>query len=115
MAATDPRWVFAVRVRDRLEGGTAAILTPERRAALLRHAPVFGLRPFDANVIIALVQDAARRGETFLGPEVADRLEHVAINRSSSGGGFAAAMSLTSSALLAVAVVTLTIRWLLGG
>lgn len=59
MPATDPRWVFAVRVRESLEG---AALPPQRRQALDRLADRLGLRPFDANLIIAIVQDHARRG-----------------------------------------------------
>lgn len=57
---TDPRWVLAVRTRTQLQG---AVLTPEKRERLMRLANLMGLRPFDANVVIAVVQDAARRGE----------------------------------------------------
>jgi len=56
----DPRWVLAVAAYSKLEGTT---LTPERRAQVIRTARVLGIRPFDANVIIALAQDRARRGE----------------------------------------------------
>ncbi len=55
----DPRWVLAVRTGEQLQG---AILTPERRERLLRLARVIGLNPFDANLVIAIVQDQARRG-----------------------------------------------------
>ena len=57
--ATDPRWVLAVRVAEALEG---PILRPEKRERLLRLARVMGLRSFDANLVIAIVQDQARRG-----------------------------------------------------
>ncbi|MEM7230093.1 MAG: hypothetical protein AAF432_14900 [Planctomycetota bacterium] len=57
---TDPRWVFAVRVRRSLQGST---LTPDRREHLHREAARMGIRPFDATMIIAIVQDRARRGE----------------------------------------------------
>jgi len=56
---TDPRWVLAVRTADQLEG---AILRPEKRERLIRLARTMGLTPFDANLIIAIVQDQARRG-----------------------------------------------------
>ncbi|MFG0252816.1 MAG: hypothetical protein ACF8NJ_08090 [Phycisphaerales bacterium JB038] len=56
----DPRWVLAVRVAQALEG---AQLRPERREKLLKLATHLGLRAFDANLVIALVQDRARRGE----------------------------------------------------
>ncbi len=56
---TDPRWVLAARTHSQLQGST---LTPERRARVLRTARQLGVRPFEANVIIAIVQDHARRG-----------------------------------------------------
>ncbi len=58
----DPRWVLAVRTANDLDGGAAAILPPQRREALMRLAADLGLRPFDASLIIAIVQDAARTG-----------------------------------------------------
>lgn len=56
----DARWVFAVRVRREVQGGHAAIVTPESRKRLLRLANRLGLRDFDANLVIAIVQDDAR-------------------------------------------------------
>ncbi len=56
---TDPRWVVAVRAYGQLQGST---LTLERRQRVLRTARQLGVRPFDANVIMAIVQDHARRG-----------------------------------------------------
>lgn len=58
-----PRQLFAQAVEGALQGGRAAILTPLDRDALLAHARTLALRPFDAHLIIATVQDAARRGE----------------------------------------------------
>ena len=55
---TDPRWVLAARAYSQLQGTT---LTPERRQRVLRNARQLGVRPFEANVIIAVVQDHARR------------------------------------------------------
>src|SRR5690606_32539585 len=57
--ATDPRWVLAVRVGQELEG---TMLRPERREQLIKTGKMMGLSPFDANLIIAIVQDQARRG-----------------------------------------------------
>lgn len=68
LAAGDPRWVLALRVADSLEGTT---LPPARRQALLRMGRVFGLTAFDANLIIAIVQDQARRGHR---PEICPRM-----------------------------------------
>jgi hypothetical protein len=59
MDAADPRWVLAVRTSQCLQG---AILAPEQRDRLLILARLLGLTPFDANLIIAIVQDQARRG-----------------------------------------------------
>ena len=57
--ATDPRWVLAVRTAEVLEGD---ILPPQKRDALLRTGKVMGLSPFDCSLILAIVQDRARRG-----------------------------------------------------
>jgi hypothetical protein len=57
--ATDPRWVLAVRVAEQLDG---PVLPPERRDRLIRLGKVMGLSDFDANLVIAIVQDQARRG-----------------------------------------------------
>lgn len=62
--AADARWVFAVRVSERLDGGRAAVLTPENRRRLVDLSGRMGLRAFDANLVIAIVQDGARRGES---------------------------------------------------
>jgi len=56
---TDPRWVLATRVSSQLQG---AALTWDRRRHLLEVADRLGVRQFDANMIIAIVQDHARRG-----------------------------------------------------
>ena len=64
LAAEDARVVFAIDVERSLEGGRAAALRPERRERLVAGAVKRGMRPFDANLVIAIVQDAARRGET---------------------------------------------------
>jgi hypothetical protein len=57
--ATDPRWVLALRVAEQLQG---ALLDPEQRERLLRLGRALGLSPFDSNLVIAIVQDQARRG-----------------------------------------------------
>jgi len=59
MEAGDPRWVLALRVAQSLEG---AILPPEKRERLMRMGKAFGLTAFDTNLVIAIVQDQARRG-----------------------------------------------------
>lgn len=59
MDTADPRWVLAVRTSQCLQG---TILPPEQRDRLLILARLLRLTPFDANLIIAIVQDQARRG-----------------------------------------------------
>jgi hypothetical protein len=59
LAHADPRWVLAARAYAQLQG---PVLTPERREAVMRTARALGVRPFDASVIIAIVQDHARTG-----------------------------------------------------
>ncbi len=55
----DPRWVLAVRVAETMQG---AMLPVDARQRLVRLGKVMGLSPFDANLVIAIVQDQARRG-----------------------------------------------------
>lgn len=54
--------ILALRTAECLDGGRAAILRPERRRRLLRVAHMLGVKQFDANLVIAIVQDNARRG-----------------------------------------------------
>ncbi len=56
----DPRWMVAVEAASKMEG---SLLSFEHRRAVLAFAAKVGVRPFDANLIIAAVQDRARRGE----------------------------------------------------
>ena len=55
----DPRWVLAVRTAEQLEG---TVLPPAKRERLLQVGRMLGLTPFDANLVLAIVQDQARRG-----------------------------------------------------
>lgn len=57
---TDARWVLAARAYSQLDGAT---LGPRGRDRVLGAARSMGVRPFDANLIMAIVQDGARRGE----------------------------------------------------
>ncbi len=56
---TDPRWVLAVRTAQLLDG---EVLTPLRRERLRQLGRILGLTPFAVSLIIAVVQDQARRG-----------------------------------------------------
>ncbi len=57
--ANDPRWILAVRTGELLQG---TLLTPENRRRLSQLGRLLDLTPFDTNLIIAIVQDQARRG-----------------------------------------------------
>jgi len=57
--ASDPRWVLAVRTGELLQG---TLLTPENRRRLSHLGRILELSSFDTNLIIAIVQDQARRG-----------------------------------------------------
>lgn len=74
MSPLDARWIFALKASQLLEGGVAAILRPEHRRRLLSQARRIGLRDFDANLIIAIVQDGRRSGHGALNPDVEQRL-----------------------------------------
>lgn len=77
MSPADARWVFALQVAQALEGGRAAILNPDRRRQLVRAATKLGFREFDANLLIAVVQDGRRSGRGALNPDVENRLAMV--------------------------------------
>jgi len=103
----DPRWVLAVRTQSQLQG---TALTPERRARVMRTARMLGIRPFDANVIIAIVQDQARRGE-----HLSQAVPTLAmLSRPKRPVSTAAAVFRWIAALGAAAAATiLLIRWLI--
>jgi hypothetical protein len=61
LTQSDPRWALAVAVWQRLDG---SVLTPAHRTQLNRLARSLGLTPFQASLVIAVVQDEARRGLT---------------------------------------------------
>lgn len=82
----DARRIIAQRVAENIDGGRAGILVPERRQALVATAQRLGMRTFDANLIIAIVQDRFRRG--LLGASGAgsdERLELVTAPASTHG------------------------------
>lgn len=67
----DPRWLLARQTAAMLEtapGDCGARLRPERRRRLHELATSLGLRAFDANLVIAVVQDAAAHDSDPLSP-----------------------------------------------
>ena len=59
LSAADPRWVLALRAGEAMQG---PMLTMDRRQRLIRTGRMLGLTPFEANLVLAIVQDQARRG-----------------------------------------------------
>lgn len=118
ITAGDPRWVFAARVASQLEGGRSGVLRPERRERLMRTAKLLGLRAFDASLVIALVQDSARRGEVPSGyaplsPGLGEALRAVpAVERGRDGESMRAA---SVGMLIGVLLAGLAIWWIQGG
>lgn len=112
LSPLDPRWVLAVRTVAVLDGGPAAILTPDRRRGLLRLAETMGLRPFDAAVIIALVQDAARRGEDPLSTGLASSLASVHRPTKHRMDWADATLAILASILFAAALTLAAITWI---
>lgn len=55
----DPRLILARRTVELLEG---EILRPEKREQLMKLGRVLGLSAFDVTLVIAILQDRARRG-----------------------------------------------------
>lgn len=109
----DARWALAVRTSAMLDGGKAAVLTPERRRNLVRLATQMGLREFDANLVIAIVQDGARTGEGALGLGVEQRLALVKEPAQASRG--LPTWAVVALAVVgALALVATVARWIVG-
>lgn len=103
----DPRWMLAKATQDALQG---AVLAFEDRKRILALAQRIGIRAFDANLIVAIVQDRARRGETL---EAA--VDAIAVVPRPAASGSRAAVAWTWAAAIIVAVVAdaLLIGWII--
>ncbi|HYE60579.1 MAG TPA: hypothetical protein VD997_01165 [Phycisphaerales bacterium] len=102
MGPQDARWELALEVEESIEGGRAAIIRPEVRRRLVTRATERGLRPFDANLVIAVVQEGARRGErasvgrlAVVGP-ARERARPVSLMVGAVALGLAAALALVA-------------------
>lgn len=110
----DARWIFAQRVQGALQGGRAAILPPSTRQELVSSAVRAGLRPFDANLVIAIVQDDVRSGASRVNLETAPPgLSMVRPARDELGWRWMAAVGVVVF-VLAGAIAGLLISWLSG-
>jgi hypothetical protein len=102
-----PHLAFATSIARALEG---AILAPERREALIQEARSLGLREFDANLVIAVVQDRARRGEST--DDITGPISVLARSERSSLRSNARAVLAGAAIGLAVGFAILFVRWL---
>ncbi|MFG0313404.1 MAG: hypothetical protein ACF8LL_04370 [Phycisphaerales bacterium] len=115
LTTSDARWAIAAAAANAVEGGTAAIIRPERRQHLIKLATSLGLRPFDANLIIAIVQDAARSGQGPLGAHVIDRLAMIREPRHErdKAAARAALFSLLTAMALGAMLLMSMVLWVL--
>lgn len=107
MAPTDPRWVLAARAYSQLEG---TMLTPDRRQRVLKTARAIGVRPFDATLIIAIVQDQARAGRPLADAEPS--LSMLPAPRARTRNDWTRWLAALGVAAAATVVL---IRWLIAG
>jgi hypothetical protein len=119
LSQSEAREILTLRVTELLQGGRAAILTPERRTRAIRIARMLGVRDFDAHLVIAVVQDRARRGEIALpatGVSAAGAKSAVGDDfppRSlGEGRGTIIALQVAAATLLAAAMLLGVMNWL---
>jgi len=117
----DPRWILAVRTQSELQG---AALPADRRQRLLALAHQLGMRPFDANLVIAIVQDEARSGAAAgqladrlrvvpeRWPQTADRCEAAGTASQPRERGIPAIITMILSLAVGAAGLLWLIRWL---
>ena len=114
LSPDDARWILAAQAAATLEGGRLAMLRPERRRALVALATRIGLRPFDASLVIAIVQDAARCGEEPIGPGASQRLRLVRAATPGKGTAKPILIAFGAAAAIATAGLVSLIRWISG-
>ncbi len=121
LAPEDARRILLRRASREIEGGRAAIIRPEVRRRLLQTAERLGVRPFDANLVIAVVQDRARRGEDPASAEahataVTTTLPHPRVQREQQvRHAWMLARRVVAAGTIAVLILALLTRWLTQG
>ena len=109
--ALDARWVFACRGATSIEGGRAAILRPEARDRLLAQASRLGLRQFDANLIIAIVQDSARCGHEPLGLPTAERVPLIRPAHQARPASLPVPARVAIAAVVGIVLAAVMVQW----
>jgi hypothetical protein len=115
LSPSEAREILTMRVAELLDGGRAAVLTPERRARALRIARMLGVRDFDAHLVIAVVQDRARRGEIAVDPSSAPSSpakQRADAPEPARMSGTIALLQLAAAVLLAGAMLLGVLTWL---
>jgi len=109
----DAQDIFSRRIAEQLDGGACALLTPERRDRLVALGRRLGMSTFNSNLVIAQVQDAARRGENLTRPEVQANLDIVqeALHRKRMIGAAVAIASM----LIGMGLLMALIGWVEAG
>lgn len=116
-AHEDVRRILALRAAEVLEGGRAAVLRPDARRRLVRLGTMLGLRRFEANLVLAVVQEGARRGESPAGPRTVANLsaipaplegaQHLARRRA-----IERAVIIAGAIAIAATAVVMLVNWL---
>lgn len=114
LSEQDARLILARRTEELLEGGPAARLSPERRERIAGLATKLGLRPFDASLIIAVVQDGARRQEGVADAPTQGRLAMVGHAGAPRENDRTWVVSLIVGMIVGAAVCSMLVKWIGG-
>ena len=104
-----PHLTLANQVASRLQG---AMLAPEDRAVLVDEARRMGIREFDSHLVMAVVQDRARRGEGM--DDLRGPLSMFTASPASSVSNHLRIVIAAVGLGLAIGTATLFVRWLTG-
>lgn len=102
-----PYLSLASRVQNRLQG---CILSPESRASIIDDAHRLGIREFDAHLVMAVMQDRARRDEPM--DDIAGVLGVLSHGERRTSSSNSVWILGGASLGLAIGLATLAIRWL---
>ena len=102
---------LARTVAASLQGGRAAMLVPERRRLLIAGAVKSGMRPFEAHLVVASVQEAARHGEIVVDDSRPSMQVEIAANESSAGRWYLVALVVL---VVAGLLLVMLVNWTLG-
>jgi hypothetical protein len=108
---TEPYEELARRTIDPIQGGRAAVLPPEVRRRLVAGAVRSGMRPFEAHLVLAAVQDAARHGEV----RPTGRGESAAASRRSERLAQRVMLVVVLVVVLALAIFVGLVAWIVSG